>query len=125
MSQKATCIYSSAKYPEENQLQDYKSAFIGIENRVKYVKNADIKIKRMDGTNLKRIDAREINEKRRYFHLPVKKKPTTAQVLEDTPDLRNPSKNSKSALSYLIFNTAENPYAKQTSNSRYTYLPTY
>ena len=51
-----------------------------------------------------------------YFHLPIKKKPTTTQVLEDTPDLRNPSKDSKSALSYLVFNTAENPYAKQTNN---------
>ena len=64
MSQKATCIYSSAKYPEENQLQDYNSAFYGIENRVKYVQNTDVKIKRLDGVNLKRLDARDINEKR-------------------------------------------------------------
>ena len=115
MSQKATCIYSSAKYPEENQLKDYNSAFFGIENRVKYVKGP-VKVKRQEGSNLKRLDARDINEKRRYFHLPVKKKPTTAQVLEDTPDLRNPSKDSTSALSYLIFNTAENPYVKQRCN---------
>ena len=53
-----------------------------------------------------------ISNFRRYFHLPVKKKPTTAQLLEENPDLRKPSRNAKSALSYLIFNTAENPYAK-------------
>ena len=116
MSQKATCIYSSAKYPEENQLKDYNSAFFGIESRVKYVTGTNIKVKRQEGSSLKRLDARDINEKRRYFHLPVKKKPTTTQVLEDNPDLRNPSKDSTSALSYLIFNTAENPYAKQRTN---------
>ena len=63
--------------------------------------------------NLKGLEARDINEKRRYFHLPVKKKPTTIQLLEESPDLRLPSDNAKSALSYLIFNTADNPYAKR------------
>ena len=110
MNQKATCIYSSAKYPEQEE-QDYVSAFKDIDQRIDFVKNASIKVKKPD-INLKGLDAKEINEKRRYFHLPVKKKPTTAQLLEESPDLRLPSKNAKSALSYLIFNTAENPYAK-------------
>ena len=110
MNQKATCIYSSAKYPEQEE-QDYVSAFKDIDQRIDFVKNTSIKVKKPD-INLKGLDAKEINEKRRYFHLPVKKKPTTAQLLEESPDLRLPSKNAKSALSYLIFNTAENPYAK-------------
>ena len=111
MSQKATCIYSSAKYPDKEE-QNYVSAFKGIDQRIQYTKNTSIKVKKPD-VNLKGLEARDINEKRRYFHLPVKKKPTTIQLLEESPDLRLPSDNAKSALSYLIFNTADNPYAKR------------
>ena len=63
MSQKATCIYSSAKYPEENELKDYVSAFNGLEDKVTFVKNQDVKVK-LPEISLKGLDARDISEKR-------------------------------------------------------------
>ena len=62
MSQKATCIYSSAKYPEENELKDYVSAFNGLEDKVTFVKNQDVKVK-LPEISLKGLDARDISEK--------------------------------------------------------------
>ena len=110
MNKKAVCMYSSAKYPEGNILQDYVSAFKDLDTTIK--KSTDVKIKRPD-FNLKGLDNRDINEKRRYFHLAVKKKPSASQNLEEHPDLRLPSRDTKSALSFTIFNTAENPYGKR------------
>jgi WAS family protein 1 len=109
MSKKATCVYSSAKYPSENELKDYETAFKDVDH-VRFTPG-EVKIKRPE-KNLKGLDAREMNEKKRYLHLKGKKRPTALQVLEDSPDLRQPSKATTSALSYLIFNTAENPFAK-------------
>ena len=63
MNQKATCIYSSAKYPEENEVQDYISAFKGIDQRIQFVKSTNVKVRKPD-INLKGLDARDINEKR-------------------------------------------------------------
>ena len=34
MNKKAICVYSSAKYPEENELKDYVSAFKDIHEKV-------------------------------------------------------------------------------------------
>ncbi len=114
-SKKAICIYSSAKYPEDREISDYESAFTGMTNAKMNLDYKDIMTKFPD-VNLKGLDAKDITEKRRYFHLPVKKKPTTQEVLEENPDLRVPNQDSKSALSFLIFNTAENPYVKQTQD---------
>lgn len=111
MNQKATCIYSSAKYPDQADHEDYVSALSGLD--LNYVPNQDVIIKNFPEVNVKGLDARDVGEKRRYFHLPVKKKPTTSQLLEEHPDLRIPPRSTNTALSYLIFNTAENPYAKQ------------
>lgn len=110
MSQKATCIYSSAKYPEEIEKHQYISAFKDL--KTDYSPNQDVILTQIPEINLKGLDMRDIQEKKRYFHLPVKRKPSAAQVLEENPDLRLPSKDTKSALSYLIFNTAENPYSQ-------------
>ena len=77
MKNKATCIYSSAKYPEENNLKNYTSAFKNMDGSFKSqneVKIVDV---------VKGLDIKEIKEKRRYFHLPVKKKPTTLEILGD------------------------------------------
>ena len=107
MKNKATCIYSSAKYPEENNLKNYASAFKNMDGSFKSqneVKVADV---------VKGLDIKELKEKRRYFHLPVKKKPTTLEILDEHVDVRKPDKSTtRSALSYLVFNTAENAYSK-------------
>ena len=63
MNQKATCIYSSAKYPEELEDPDYVSAFKDIEQRIQFTKSNIVPVKKPD-VNLKGLDARDINEKR-------------------------------------------------------------
>ena len=110
MKTKATCIYSSSKYPDENELNDYQTTFANM--KVPFKVQDEVKIQDL----VKTLDVKEIKDKKRYFHLPMKKKPTVKQILDDTPDLRTPTKDSKSALSYLVFNTAENVFSKANKN---------
>ena len=49
-------------------------------------------------------------------NLSSKKKPTTMQILDETPDIRIPDHEMKSAMSYLVFNTAENAYSNLVKN---------
>lgn len=113
MSKKATCLYSSAKYPESGG-DNYSSAFSDFNDVSEFSSNSysGVKLVKPQGS-LKGLDSRMILEKKRFYSLPIKKKPTTSQVLDEQPYLRKPSKHAKSALSYLIFNTADNPYSKQ------------
>ena len=67
MKNKATCIFSSAKYPEENELKDYITAFDKM--TVPFKIQNDTKVQDV----VKSLDIKEIKEKRRYFHLPIKK----------------------------------------------------
>ena len=69
MNKKATSIFSSAKYPTSNEFQDYESAFAkakfdDLRAVTKKTSASEVTIK-LSEKNLKGLDAREINEKKR------------------------------------------------------------
>nr|XP_033808968.1 WASH complex subunit 1 [Geotrypetes seraphini] len=104
-SKKAIKVFSSAKYPAQDKLQEYSSIFADVENQSPQ-KQTRHKIQ----SKHRLLEEKTLQEKLKYFPVCV-----NTQVHEDDEaegGLGSLPKNINSVSSLLLFNTTENLYKK-------------
>lgn len=104
-SKKATKVFSSAKYPAPDRLQDYVSIFTGADGST-LQKRPRYKIH----SKLKPLDEKAAQEKVKLYHVCLKT--TSREDNEMEEGLGRLPRNINSISSLLLFNTTENPYKK-------------
>ena len=101
-SKKAIQVFSSAKYPAPNELEEYTSIFNGCRNEE--MQRAGIAIQ----SRHRIVDGRVMKEKLSYHNISSKKR----NEADRGEGLGKLPKGLISVSSLLLFNTAENPYKK-------------
>ncbi|PWA14322.1 hypothetical protein CCH79_00012264 [Gambusia affinis] len=104
-SKKATKVFSSAKYPAPDRLQDYSSIFIGATDP-----SSQTLPRRKIQNKLRPFDEKAWQEKLTYFPVCVSNKKKTEDETEE--GLGSLPRNISSVSSLLLFNTTENLYKK-------------
>uniref|UniRef100_A0A669CKX6 WAS protein family homolog 1 n=1 Tax=Oreochromis niloticus TaxID=8128 RepID=A0A669CKX6_ORENI len=104
-SKKATKVFSSAKYPAPDQLQDYLSIFTGATDP-----SSQTRPRHRIQNKLRPFDEKALQEKLMYFPVCVRKKKKTEDETEE--GLGSLPRNISSVSSLLLFNTTENLYKK-------------
>ncbi|XP_035677447.1 LOW QUALITY PROTEIN: WASH complex subunit 1-like [Branchiostoma floridae] len=106
-SRKATKVFSSAKYPASDELQEYTSLFTG-QAKLLEPRRTSYHLQ----TKHPAVDDRVLKEKLQYYnvHLNIKKQDKTVDATKE--GLGRLPRNISSVSSLLLFNTAENPYKK-------------
>ncbi|XP_078678169.1 WASH complex subunit 1-like [Branchiostoma floridae x Branchiostoma belcheri] len=105
-SRKATKVFSSAKYPASDELNEYTSLFNGETKLLEPCRTSyHLQSKHPP------VDERVLKEKLQYYnvHLNIKKQDKAVDAKEGLGRL---PRNINSVSSLLLFNTAENPYKK-------------
>ncbi|XP_014325337.1 WASH complex subunit 1 [Xiphophorus maculatus] len=104
-SKKATKVFSSAKYPAPDRLQDYSSIFTGATDP-----SSQTRPRRKIQNKLRPFDEKAWQEKLTYFPVCVSNKKKTEDETEE--GLGSLPRNISSVSSLLLFNTTENLYKK-------------
>ncbi|XP_056622792.1 LOW QUALITY PROTEIN: WASH complex subunit 1 [Triplophysa dalaica] len=104
-SKKATKVFSSAKYPAPEKLQDYSSIFAGAVDPASQ-KRPRFKVE----SKLRPLDDKALQEKLMYLPVCVNSKKRSEDVTEE--GLGSLPRNVNSVSSLLLFNTTENLYKK-------------
>ncbi|XP_069759792.1 WASH complex subunit 1 [Narcine bancroftii] len=104
-SKKATKVFSSAKYPAPDRLQDYVSIFTGVDEST-LQKRPRYKIH----SKFKPMDEKAVQEKAKLY--PVCLNTKSREDNETEEGLGSLPRNISSISSLLLFNTTENPYKK-------------
>lgn len=104
-SKKATKVFSSAKYPAPDQLQDYLSIFAGATDP-----SSQTRPRHRIQNKLRPFDEKALQEKLMYFPVCVRNKKKTEDETEE--GLGSLPRNISSVSSLLLFNTTENLYKK-------------
>lgn len=104
-SKKATKVFSSAKYPAPDQLQDYLSIFAGATDP-----SSQTRPRHRIQNKLRPFDEKSLQEKLMYFPVCVRNKKKTEDETEE--GLGSLPRNISSVSSLLLFNTTENLYKK-------------
>eukprot|EP00061_Rhincodon_typus_P017658 g46447.t1 len=98
-------VFSSAKYPAPDKLQDYVSIFTGVDDAA-LQKHPRYKIH----SKLKPLDEKTVQEKAKHY--PVCLNTKSQEENETEEGLGSLPRNITSISSLLLFNTTENPYKK-------------
>ncbi|XP_049928611.1 WASH complex subunit 1 [Epinephelus moara] len=104
-SKKATKVFSSAKYPAPDRLQDYSSIFTEAADP-----SSQTRPRRRIQNKLRPFDEKALQEKLMYFPVCVSKKKRSEDETEE--GLGSLPRNISSVSSLLLFNTTENLYKK-------------
>uniref|UniRef100_H2LYG3 WAS protein family homolog 1 n=1 Tax=Oryzias latipes TaxID=8090 RepID=H2LYG3_ORYLA len=104
-SKKATKVFSSAKYPAPEQLQEYTSIFAGAADP-----SSQSCSRRRIQSKLRPFDEKVLQEKLMHFPLCVSNKKKSEDEAEE--GLGSLPRNISSVSSLLLFNTTENLYKK-------------
>ncbi|XP_007545762.1 WASH complex subunit 1 [Poecilia formosa] len=104
-SKKATKVFSSAKYPAPDRLQDYSSIFTGAADP-----SSQTQPRRKIQNKLRPFDEKAWQEKLTYFPVCVSNKKKAEDETEE--GLGSLPRNISSVSSLLLFNTTENLYKK-------------
>ncbi|CAG5958078.1 unnamed protein product [Menidia menidia] len=104
-SKKATKVFSSAKYPAPDQLQDYSSIFAGAADP-----SSHSRPRQRIQNKLRPFDEKALQEKLLYFPVCVSNKKRSEDETEE--GLGSLPRNISSVSSLLLFNTTENLYKK-------------
>ncbi|KAK5902326.1 hypothetical protein CesoFtcFv8_007590 [Champsocephalus esox] len=104
-SKKATKVFSSAKYPAPDRLQDYTSIFIEAVDP-----SSQTRPRHRIQNKLRPFDEKALQEKLMYFPVCVNKKKRSEDETEE--GLGSLPRNISSVSSLLLFNTTENLYKK-------------
>ncbi|KAM4733894.1 WASH complex subunit 1 [Anableps anableps] len=104
-SKKATKVFSSAKYPAPDRLQDYSSIFTGAIDP-----SSQTRPRRKIQNKLRAFDEKAWQEKLTYFPVCVGNKKKSEDETEE--GLGSLPRNISSVSSLLLFNTTENLYKK-------------
>ncbi|XP_028823282.1 WASH complex subunit 1 isoform X1 [Denticeps clupeoides] len=104
-SKKATKVFSSAKYPAPDRLQDYSSIFTGAVDPASQ-RQPRYRIQ----AKLRPLDEKTLQEKLMYFPVCVSTKKRSEDETEE--GLGSLPRNVTSVSSLLLFNTTENLYKK-------------
>ncbi|XP_005729954.1 WASH complex subunit 1 [Pundamilia nyererei] len=104
-SKKATKVFSSAKYPAPDRLQDYLSIFAGATDP-----SSQTRPRHRIQNKLRPFDEKALQEKLMYFPVCVRNKKKTEDETEE--GLGSLPRNVSSVSSLLLFNTTENLYKK-------------
>ncbi|XP_055029829.1 WASH complex subunit 1 [Misgurnus anguillicaudatus] len=104
-SKKATKVFSSAKYPAPEKLQDYSSIFTGAVDPASQ-KRPRFKVE----SKLRPLDDKALKEKSMYLPVYVNSKQRSEDEKEE--GLGSLPRNVNSVSSLLLFNTTENLYKK-------------
>ncbi|KAM9755052.1 WASH complex subunit 1 isoform 1-T1 [Menidia menidia] len=104
-SKKATKVFSSAKYPAPDQLQDYSSIFAGAADP-----SSQSRPRQRIQNKLRPFDEKALQEKLLYFPVCVSNKKRSEDETEE--GLGSLPRNISSVSSLLLFNTTENLYKK-------------
>ncbi|XP_056272914.1 WASH complex subunit 1 isoform X2 [Pseudoliparis swirei] len=104
-SKKATKVFSSAKYPAPDRLQDYSSIFIEAIDP-----SSQNRPRQRIQNKLRPFDEKALQEKLLYFPVCVSKKKKSEDETEE--GLGSLPRNISSVSSLLLFNTTENLYKK-------------
>ncbi|XP_068458602.1 WASH complex subunit 1 isoform X2 [Clinocottus analis] len=104
-SKKATKVFSSAKYPAPNRLQDYSSIFIEATDP-----SSQNRPRQRIQNKLRPFDEKALQDKLMYFPVCVSKKKKSEDETEE--GLGSLPRNISSVSSLLLFNTTENLYKK-------------
>ncbi|XP_041853278.1 WASH complex subunit 1 isoform X1 [Melanotaenia boesemani] len=104
-SKKATKVFSSAKYPAPDRLQDYSSIFTGAADP-----SSQTCPRHRLQHKLRPFDERALQDKLMYFPVCVSKKKKSEDETEE--GLGSLPRNISSVSSLLLFNTTENLYKK-------------
>lgn len=103
-SKKAIRVFSSAKYPGKETLENYKSIF-DCKNELVHIKRLEHQIE----SKHRDVDESVLKEKLQFYSVNIRRKNEDVQRGEGLGKL---PKTIKSVSSLLLFNTAENPYSK-------------
>uniref|UniRef100_A0A7N8X1W0 WAS protein family homolog 1 n=1 Tax=Mastacembelus armatus TaxID=205130 RepID=A0A7N8X1W0_9TELE len=104
-SKKATKVFSSAKYPAPDRLQDYSSIFTGATDP-----SSQTRPRHRIQNKLRPFDEKTLHEKLMYFPVCVSNKKKSEDETEE--GLGSLPRNISSVSSLLLFNTTENLYKK-------------
>ncbi|KAM3869705.1 WASH complex subunit 1 [Diretmus argenteus] len=104
-SKKATKVFSSAKYPAPDRLQDYSSIFSGAADP-----SSQTRPRYRIQNKLRPLDDKALQEKLLYFPVCVSNKKRSEDETEE--GLGSLPRNISSVSSLLLFNTTENLYKK-------------
>uniref|UniRef100_A0A3B4Y6H4 WAS protein family homolog 1 n=1 Tax=Seriola lalandi dorsalis TaxID=1841481 RepID=A0A3B4Y6H4_SERLL len=104
-SKKATKVFSSAKYPAPDRLQDYSSIFTGATDP-----SSQTRPRHRIQNKLRPFDEKALQEKLMYFPVCVGNKKKSEDETEE--GLGSLPRNISSVSSLLLFNTTENLYKK-------------
>ncbi|XP_029991912.1 WASH complex subunit 1 isoform X2 [Sphaeramia orbicularis] len=104
-SKKATKVFSSAKYPAPDRLQDYSSIFSGATDP-----SSQSHPRHRIQNKLRPFDEKALQEKLMYFPVCVSNKKKSEDETEE--GLGSLPRNISSVSSLLLFNTTENLYKK-------------
>ncbi|XP_055365453.1 WASH complex subunit 1 isoform X3 [Betta splendens] len=104
-SKKATKVFSSAKYPAPDRLQDYTSIFTGVTDP-----SSQSQPRRRIQSKLRPFDEQAMQDKLTYFPVCVSNKKKSENETEE--GLGSLPRNISSVSSLLLFNTTENLYKK-------------
>lgn len=104
-SKKATKVFSSAKYPAPDRLQDYSSIFTEATDP-----SSQPRPRHRIQNKLRPFDEKSLQEKLMYFPVCVSKKKKSEDETEE--GLGSLPRNISSVSSLLLFNTTENLYKK-------------
>lgn len=104
-SKKATKVFSSAKYPAPDRLQDYISIFIEATDP-----SSQTRPRHRIQNKLRPFDEKALQERLMYFPVCVSKKKRSEDETEE--GLGSLPRNISSVSSLLLFNTTENLYKK-------------
>ncbi|CAB1323128.1 unnamed protein product [Coregonus sp. 'balchen'] len=104
-SKKATKVFSSAKYPAPDRLQDYSSIFSGATDPA-----SQIRRRYRIQAKLRPLDDKALQEKLCYYPVCVSSKKRSEDETEE--GLGGLPRNISSVSSLLLFNTTENLYKK-------------
>ncbi|KAM9377191.1 WASH complex subunit 1 isoform 2-T2 [Pholidichthys leucotaenia] len=104
-SKKATKVFSSAKYPAPDRLQDYSSIFAGATDP-----SSQTRPRHRIQNKLRPFDDTDLQEKLMYFPVCMRNKKKSEDETEE--GLGSLPRNISSVSSLLLFNTTENLYKK-------------
>ena len=105
-SNKATRVFSSAKYPAQAEEEAYSSVYIDAEERLRQVKHSHYKLHAKHQT----VDDKVLKEKLQFYNVQLNVKRSKSQTEESHGEgLGRLPPNIPSLSSLLLFNTSENP----------------
>ncbi|XP_072510156.1 WASH complex subunit 1 isoform X2 [Notamacropus eugenii] len=104
-SKKAIKVFSSAKYPAPDRLQEYNSIFAGAQDP-----GSQRRLRHKIQSKHRPLDERALQEKLKYFPVCVSTRPQPEDEAEE--GLGGLPSNINSLSSLLLFNTTENLYKK-------------